>query len=179
MHNTDGGLKKEDAALLTVPLITACGCPRFSHVLWQTCVGLLAYPDAASAPPDAQLLLQPSFKHRTASLVNLALIQSTHPSGCAPPLSSSPLTDALAATLALQKLHLDASGGRGLSFQFGVQNEEQLQAQQLRRQELQRQRRERENISLEDASREQLEQQTPLLASWGMGVSAQDCPEFD
>ena len=178
MHNTDGGLKKEDAALLTVPLITACGCPRFSHVLWQTCVGLLAYPDAASVPPDAQLLLQPSFKHRTASLVNLALIQSTHPSGCAPPLSSSPLTDALAATLALQKLHLDASGGRGLSFEFGVQNEEQLQMQQLRRQELLQQRRERDS-ALEDVSRQQLEQQSPSLGTWGMGVSAQDCPEFD
>ncbi len=106
----------------------------------QTCIGLLAYPDSASAPQDAQALLQPAFKHRTASLVNLALIHSTHSGGGVPLLAASPLTEALAATLALQKLHLDASGGRGLAFEFGVQNEEQLQMQQLRRQELQQQR---------------------------------------
>ena len=113
-------------------------------IFLQTCIGLLAYPNSASAPRDAQILLQPAFKHHTASLVNLALIHYSHSSSSAPLLSASPLTEALAATLALQKLHLDACGGRGLAFEFGVQNEEQLQVQQLRRQELQQQRQQKQ-----------------------------------
>ena len=105
MQNNVEDLKKEDLTLLTVlppPLLLP---PLL--IFLQTCIGLLAYPDAASAPPEAQLLLQPSFKHHTASLVNLALLHAAHSGGCAPLLSASPLTGALAATMALQKLHLD------------------------------------------------------------------------
>jgi hypothetical protein len=137
MQNGVDELKKSDAALLTVLLPPPAPPPPLLIPL-QTCIGLLAYPDPARAPPEAQLLLQPSFKHHTASLVNLALIQTSHPAGGAAALSSSPIADALAATLALQKLHLDACGGRGLAFDFRVLSElefSELLVQQHRRQE--------------------------------------------
>ena len=129
---SDTSLEATVAATLSAaslePLIISCCTPG--------CIGLLAYPEAVSAPPESQLLLHPSFKHRTASLVNLALIQANHPSCCDLPISSSPLTDALAATVALQKIHLDACWGRGLTFELRAQNEVQFSEvlmQQIRR----------------------------------------------
>ncbi len=162
MQNGVDGLKKEDAELLTVLLPPPFPPPLLMLMYLQACIGLLAYPEADSAPPESQLLLHPSFKHRTASLVNVALIQATHPSCCDPPISSSPLTDALAATVALQKNHLDACWGRGLTFELKAQNEVQFSEvlmQQIRRQE-QHQRQQRD---ISSAPRSQQDQQSHFV----------------
>ena len=169
MQNGVDQLKKEDAALLTVLLLPP---PPPLLIPLQTCIGLLAYPDAALAPPEAQLLLQPSFKHHTASLVNLALIQTSHAAGGAAPLNSSPIADALAATLALQKMHLDACGGRGLAFDFRVLNESEfseLLVQQHRRQE-QRQGNPRGHSPSEALPAQQEQQHSHLPAFDGGGM---------
>jgi hypothetical protein len=161
LQNSGGEMEKADAALLTVLLLPPEKFNNMFSYFWQTCIGLLAYPDAASAPPDAQFLLLPSFKFHTASVVNLALIHASHPDVPIPQTSSSPLTGALAATLALQKVHLDACGGRGLSFEFEVQNEDQLKLQQLLRLEVQHLRQERNSSS--DETLEMLQQHQPQV----------------
>ncbi len=55
-----GELQKEDAALLTVLLLLLL---LLLLIHSQTCIGLLAYPSPSSAPPEAQFLLQPAFRH--------------------------------------------------------------------------------------------------------------------